>query len=108
MFLHLGLLTLFDLPIWAHQLSLSYQLNFALACSIMWALFRVLEKNKEQVYLLFMSSSLLKFILFFIVFYPGYKADGIIQKIEVLTFFAPYFVGLSLETGILVQKLNKI
>ena len=48
MFLHLGLLILFDLPIWAHQLFLSYQLNFVLACSIMWALFRVLEKIKNK------------------------------------------------------------
>ena len=108
MFLHLGLLILFDLPIWAHQLSLSYQLNFVLACSIMWALFRVLEKNKDQISFFFMGSSLFKFILFFVLFYPGYKADGVVQKIEVLTFFVPYFVGLSLETGILVQKLNKI
>ena len=108
MFLHLGLLALFDLPLWSHKLSLSYQLNLVLVSSIISVLFRAFEKNKEQVYLLFMSSSLFKFILFFIVFYPGYKADGMIQKIEFLTFFIPYFVGLSLETVILVQKLNKI
>ena len=108
MFLHLSLLILFDLPPWSHQLLLSYQLNFILAASIMWLLFKVLENNKDGVYLMFMGSSLLKFILFFIVFYPNYKADGEIEKIEILTFFVPYFVGLSLETGILVQKLNKI
>ena len=108
MFLHLGLLVLFDLPLWAHQLKLSYELNFLLALSIMWMLFRVLEKNKDQTYQLFLGSSLLKFVLFFFLFYPTYKADGVVEKIEVLTFFVPYFVGLSLETGILVQKLNKI
>ena len=55
-----------------------------------------------------MGFSLFKFILFFVLFYPAYKADGVVEKMEVLTFFIPYFVGLSLETGILVQKLNKI
>ena len=55
-----------------------------------------------------MATSLFKFILFFVLFYPAYKANGVVEKMEVLTFFIPYFVGLSLETGILVQKLNKI
>ena len=55
-----------------------------------------------------MGISLFKFILFFVFFNPAYKADGVVQKMEVLTFFIPYFVGLSLETEILVQKLNKI
>ena len=107
-FLHLSILYSFDLPLWEHQLSLCYVSNFVLAALILWVLLSVFKKNKDQVSFLFMGSSLFKFILFFVVFYPGYKADGVVQKIEVLTFFIPYFVCLSLETGILVQKLNKI
>jgi|TARA_B110000967_G_scaffold58940_1_gene60413 hypothetical protein len=108
LFLHLSILYLFDLPLWEHQLPLSYVSNFVLAASIVWLLLSVFEKNKDQVSFLFMGISLFKFISFFVLFYPAYKADGVVQKMEVLTFFIPYFVGLSLETGILVQKLNKI
>ena len=108
MFLHLSILYLFDLPLWEHQLPLSYVSNFVLAASIVWLLLSVFEKNKDQVSFLFVGISLFKFILFFVFFYPAYKADSVVQKTEVLTFFIPYFVGLSLETEILVQKLNKI
>lgn len=108
LFLHLSILYLLDLPLWEHQLPLSYVSNFVLAASIVWLLLSVFEKNKDRVSFLFMATSLFKFILFFVLFYPAYKADGVVQKMEVLTFFIPYFVGLSLETGILVQKLNKI
>ena len=108
MFLHLSILYLLDLPLWEHQLPLSYVSNFVLAASVVWLLLSVFEKNKDRVSFLFMATSLFKFILFFVLFYPAYKADGVVQKMEVLTFFIPYFVGLSLETGILVQKLNKI
>ena len=108
LFLHLSVLYLLDLPLWEHQLSLSYVSNFILAASILWLLLSVFEKNKDQVSFLFMGISLFKFILFFVFFYPAYKAESVVQKMEVLTFFIPYFVGLSLETEILVQKLNKI
>ena len=107
MFLHLSILYLFDLPLWEHQLPLSYVSNFVLAALIVCLLLSVFEKNKDQVSFLFMGISLFKFISFFVLFYPAYKADGVVQKTEVLTFFIPYFVGLSLETGILAQKLNK-
>ena len=90
------------------SIALSYVSNFVLAASIVWLLLSVFEKNKDQVSFLFMGISLFKFILFFVFFYPAYKAESVVQKMEVLTFFIPYFVGLSLETEILVQKLNKI
>jgi len=106
--IHLGILSLLKTPLWDNKLLLSYGSNFCLAALILWTLFKVFERSTEKVAILFMGSSLLKFMLFFLVFYPAYKADGNIQKSEAITFFIPYFTGLFLETGILVRKLNKI
>jgi hypothetical protein len=106
--LHLYVLFFFKVPVTQNQLFLSYAANFFLAGSILWGLFIVFKKNSSQVGFLFMASSLLKFILFFMVFYPMYKVDGNLEKDEVLTFLIPYFTGLFLESFILVRKLNKI
>lgn len=106
--LHLGTLSIFNISLWNHRILLSYGSNFTLATLIMGVLHRALKKKKTQVGFLFMASSLLKFALFFFVFYPLYKIDGSIEKPEIITFFIPYFTGLFLETGILTQKLNKI
>jgi hypothetical protein len=106
--IHLGILSVLETHLWDNKLLLSYGSNFCLAAIILWTLFKVFERNTEHVGMLFMGSSLLKFMLFFLVFYPAYKADGNIQKSEAITFFIPYFTGLFLETGILVRKLNKI
>tara|TARA_B100000767_G_scaffold209460_1_gene196412 strand:- start:623 stop:997 length:375 start_codon:yes stop_codon:yes gene_type:complete len=105
---HLGVLSALEIPLWDNKLLLSYGSNFSLTAFILWTLFKVFERNTEQVGILFIGSSLIKFMLFFLVFYPAFKADGNIQKSEVITFFIPYFTGLFLETGILVIKLNKI
>ena len=106
--LHLGVLFLLGIPLWSNHILLSYGSNFVLAATILWVLFKVFDRNKDHVGFLFMGSSLLKFLLFFLVFYPVFKADGTVQKTEAVTFFIPYFTGLLLETGILVRKLNKI
>ena len=105
---HLGVLYFFGIPLWSNNILLSYSSNFLLAAIILWILFKVFDRNKDHVGFLFMGSSLLKFLLFFLVFYPVYKADGIVQKTEAVTFFIPYFTGLFLETVLLVRKLNKI
>jgi hypothetical protein len=105
---HLEVLSILGIPLWSNHIILSYCSNFVLAATILWVLFKVFDRNKDHVGFLFMGSSLLKFLLFFLVFYPTYKADGTVQKTEAVTFFIPYFTGLFLETGILVRKLNKI
>lgn len=45
----------------------------------------------------FMIGSALKFLLFFLVFYPAYHADGEISRMEFASFFVPYAIGLSVE-----------
>tara|TARA_Y100000817_G_scaffold174167_1_gene136076 strand:- start:236 stop:436 length:201 start_codon:yes stop_codon:yes gene_type:complete len=52
----------------------------------------------------FFITSGLKFLAFFIIIYPFFNLDGIIQKIELLNFFIPYSICLTIE----IRQLSKI
>jgi hypothetical protein len=66
------------------------------------------NKYKSQLGFLFLAGSLLKFAVFFIVFYPIFKEDGQMSKLEFASFFVPYGMGLFLETISLSKWLNKL
>ena len=55
-----------------------------------------------------MGGSFLKFAVFFVVFYPSYKADGDIQKVEFAAFFVPYVLALIVETYFASKMLNQM
>jgi hypothetical protein len=55
-----------------------------------------------------MAGSLLKFLIFFIVFYPGYKADGEMDSLEFAAFFVPYAICLILETFFTSKMLHRL
>ena len=103
---HLSALHLFDLPLFENKIVLSYIINFVLAASIFYGLFHFKEKLKNSIGFLFMGGSFLKFIIFFLLFYPSYKNDGEIQKIEFAAFFVPYAIALILETYFTSKMLN--
>ena len=86
----------------------SYCANFFLALGIFIALFVAKEKLKNALGFLFLVGSLLKFIVFFIVFYPVYRADGEIVRTEFAAFFVPYMIALILETYFASKMLNQV
>lgn len=104
--IHLSTLHFMELPLFNNKIVLSYLVNFILAVSIFYALFHFKEKLKNSIGFLFMAGSFLKFIVFFILFYPLYKSDGEIQKIEFAAFFVPYVFALILETYYTSKMLN--
>jgi len=104
--IHISLLHYMELPLFANKIVLSYIVNFVLAALIFYSLFHFKEKLKNAIGFLFMGGSFLKFIVFFILFYPLYKSDGDIQKIEFATFFVPYSIALILETYYTSKMLN--
>jgi hypothetical protein len=104
--IHLLVLHYLELPLFENRIILSYVVNFVLAASIFYALFYFKEKLKNSIGFLFMGGSFLKFIVFFLLFYPLYKSDGDIQKIEFATFFVPYAIALILETYFTSKMLN--
>ena len=65
---------------------------------------------KTQLGFLFIAGSFLKFLLFFLFFYPEFKSDGVIDQGEFASFFVPYFLALIVETyfaAVLLKNLEK-
>ena len=107
-FIHLGVLKSLSLPAFDNRIVLCYLINFALIIIVFGILYLFKEKYKSQLGFLFLAGSFLKFIIFFIVFYPFFKMDNHISKLEFAAFFVPYSIGLILETISLSKWLNKL
>ena len=86
------------LPRGSDLIYLSYTVNFLLAAGIFVLLYGLRKKYKDQIGFMYMGGSLFKFIVFFIVFYPDYRADGMVTRSEFGAFFLPYLLCLILET----------
>jgi hypothetical protein len=105
---HLLLNNLFIESITVNQLIYSYVVNVILACGVIILLFALRNKLKDQLGFIFMAASMLKFVFFFFLFFPQYKADGVLTRLEFLTFFIPYVICLITESVILSKFLNRL
>ena len=106
--IHLVVLSTLELPLFENRIILAYVVNLVLVVGIFGALYLLRKKYKSQLGFLFLAGSLLKFTVFFIVFYPFYKLDEVITKLEFAAFFVPYVIGLILESVSLSKWLNKL
>lgn len=84
----------------------SYGVNFIMAAIIIVALLKLPERYKSSLGFFFLFGSLFKFIVYFILFLPHYKADGELSKVEFMAFFVPYALCLVVETTVLIAKLK--
>jgi len=80
--------------------------NYLLAAVVLIVVEKTLSKNSAQAGFVFMAGSALKFLVFFLVFYPIYKADDEMQAVEFTAFFIPYAVCLITEVIYLSKQLN--
>lgn len=106
--IHIVILKLLKLPLFDNKIVLSYVVNLLLVVTIFGLLYLSKKKFKDQLGFLFIAGSALKFGVFFVVFYPFFKLDDHISKLEFAAFFVPYGLGLILETFSLVKWLNKL
>lgn len=106
--LHLFLLNLNELPLFENKIIMCYWVNALFAFLIVLILYKFKEKYKSQLGFLFMAGSALKFLVFFLVFYPSFNQDGDLTTLEFLAFFIPYSVSLILETITLSKLLNRL
>ena len=106
--LHLFVLHFFNLPLFNDKIILSYLINLTTAILIYSLLFKLKNILKTQLGFLFMGGSFLKFILFFVLLYPIYRADNTISKTELTAFFIPYTITLILELFYISKWLNKM
>ncbi len=106
--LHILVLSQMEEPIFDNLIVRSYVVNGLLAAIIFMLLYKFREKLKNQIGFLFMGGSLLKFLFFFLLFYPTYKADGDMSGFEFGAFFIPYAVALFLETFYTSRMLKNL
>ncbi|MBL4663773.1 MAG: hypothetical protein JKY22_09540 [Flavobacteriaceae bacterium] len=106
--IHLLVLDGMEKQLFAHKIVLAYVVNFALAAIILFLVQRNIKPNSAQAGFIFFGGSLLKFVVFFLVFLPSYKKNGSMETIEFITFFVPYVVCLILEVYFLSKKLNSL
>ncbi len=106
--LHITVLHSKGLPQFDNLIVLSYVVNCILAAAIFIVLYIFKAKLKNQIGFLFMGGSFLKFVFFFILFYPAYKADGEMGRLEFAAFFIPYGISLILETVYTAKMLKKL
>ncbi len=95
-----------DYSLFGNQIILSYVINYFLAAVVLVIVEKTLNKNSAQAGFVFMAGSALKFLVFFLVFYPIYKTDGEMQTIEFAAFFIPYAICLIAEVIYLSKQLN--
>lgn len=106
--LHLAGLYSFRLPMFNHLLLPAYGINWLLAVLIFVAIEYFKKINKNALGFLFMGGSLFKFAVFFLVFYPVYKANNHMSSTEFLSFFVPYATCLVFEVAYITKMLNKM
>lgn len=106
-FIHRVILSWQGVSFQANDYAPGYGLNFIMAAIIIVVLLRLPERYKSSLGYFFMFGSFLKFIVYFLVFLPLYKADGSVSKAEFFLFFIPYLVCLVIETSVLIFKLNR-
>ncbi|MFN4123379.1 MAG: hypothetical protein ACK4GL_08760 [Flavobacteriales bacterium] len=97
----------FSFPIAENLLVESYLFNILFATTSVFALLRINRKNPGATGFAFMGFSALKFLFFFLVFYPVYYEDGAVSRIEFFSFFIPYSLCLIAEIVFLSKILNK-
>lgn len=106
--LHIWVRQLLGMPLLGDLIISCYAVNFLVAFGIVALLFQFKERLKFQIGFLYLGGSLIKFLVFFLVLYPGFKEDGNIQSSEFAAFFVPYVLSLILETVFVSKMLRSL
>jgi len=106
-FLHWKALEILSRTIDLGHLLPFYVMNYIMGVAIVSALI-FLSKNKGEVLgFVFMAGSLVKFAVFFMVFYPELHENDASKKATFILFFIPYILSVITEVWYLIRFLNK-
>jgi len=105
--IHLFILNKLQVPLFKNLIIEAYITNTFLVIGIYTTLFFLKNKYLDLLGFVFMGGSFLKFAVFFIFFYPYFKQDGTLVRLEATSFLIPYIAALIIETYYLVKLLNK-
>ncbi|MFZ9954486.1 MAG: DUF6168 family protein [Flavobacteriales bacterium] len=84
--------------LYANHLILSYSLQMILAIATYTLLMVLHKKHKDKLGFIYITGSILKFIIAYVVLRPVFNADGQISKSEFLSLFIPYLLALAFNT----------
>lgn len=84
-----------------------YIFNIFMAALIHRAMIGLKKAHVEKLGFVFLSGSGLKVLLFFLLIYPVFNADGDLSSMEFASFFIPYSLITVMETAALVRQLNR-
>ena len=102
--LHILALHLIGKTLFENFIFTSYIFNFIITIIFFSFLLISSTFNDSSLGWVFFITSVLKFLAFFIIIYPFFNLDNIIQKIELFNFFIPYTICLTIE----IRQLSKI
>ena len=106
--IHLFVLYLLEIPLFENMIVEAYLINFLLAFGIYVGMYKLKDTQPNNMGFIFMMGSLIKFGVFFLLFFPAYKSDGEMKALEFSSFFIPYATCLILETITLSHLLNNL
>ena len=106
--IHIIILQFLNHDFFANRIIISYIGNFALTVAIFTFIFKNKENKTESLGFFFLAGTMVKFLLFFIFINPFFIQDGLVSRMEFLSFFVPYAVALFVETQQLIKVLNKV
>ena len=106
--IHLLMLSVLEFPLFENKILIAYLVNFVLAFAIYVGMDKLKDTQPNNLGFIFMTGSMIKFGVFFLLFYPAYKLDGDMSPLEFSSFFIPYATSLILETITLSKLLNSL
>lgn len=83
-----------------------YLFNTLIALAFFTLLLFISKQDPSILGWIFLLTSGMKFLFFFILIYPGFHTEELSQMQEFLTFFIPYAVAMTLEIHQLIKILN--
>lgn len=87
-------------------LPVNYVFNFLITAIFYGIMLRAKSKGQSHLGMIFLYSSMIKFLLFFILIYPNFGDFNGVKSAEFASFFVPYALSLSIEIYFLTRMLN--
>jgi len=97
----------FDWPIPNQLLISCYVFNAGIAFVFFIVLLWISKQNPALLGWVFLLTSGLKFILFYVLVFRGFQEQDLSAKLGFLSFFVPYIAALTLEIIALVKILSQ-
>jgi hypothetical protein len=94
-------------PDFLNSFKISYLGNFIITSVVFFFLLWLKERQAKNLGFVFLFTSMLKFLFFYLALHPTFMLDNQITKPEFFSFFVPYTLSLVLEVSSLVKVLNQ-